>query len=226
MRVPHARLAIALGAAAALVTAMALAIDFSHQPSQSRFGGDATRLALLPSASARALPPSWLTPDSSGEWTAQLGDPAGTRFSPLGEINSRNVGSLKLAFTFDDGIRRGHEAAPLVVDDTMYVTTPYPNDVYALDLTKPDHPVKWHYQPKPEQASQGVACCDVVNRGAVYGGGRLFFNTLDGNTIALDAATGQEVWKTKPRPSPWPRCWRKGASSSAPRAARWACGGR
>jgi PQQ-dependent dehydrogenase (methanol/ethanol family) len=197
MRVPHARLAIALGAAAALVTAMALAIDFSHQPSQSRFGGDATRLALLPSASARALPPSWLTPDSSGEWTAQLGDPAGTRFSPLGEINSRNVGSLKLAFTFDDGIRRGHEAAPLVVDDTMYVTTPYPNDVYALDLTKPDHPVKWHYQPKPEQASQGVACCDVVNRGAVYGGGRLFFNTLDGNTIALDAATGQEVWKTK-----------------------------
>ena len=197
MRRSNARLAIALGAAAALVAAVAFAIDFRQQPPGTRFGGDATRLALLPSASARALSPSWLTPDQSGQWTAQLGDPAGTRFSPLAEINSRNIGSLKLAFTFDDGIKRGHEAGPLVVGGTMYVTTPYPNDVYALDLTKPNHPVKWHYQPKPEQASQGVACCDVVNRGAVYGGGRLFFNTLDGNTIALDAATGREVWKTK-----------------------------
>ena len=127
----------------------------------------------------------------------QLGDPAGTRFSPLGEINVRNVAALKPVFTFDDGVKRGHEAAPLVVGDTMYVTTPYPNDVYALDLTKPGAPVKWRYVPKPEPAAQGVACCDVVNRGAVYGGGRLFFNTLDGNTIALDAATGRQLWKTK-----------------------------
>src|SRR5690606_15974987 len=84
-----------------------------------------------------------------------------------------------------------------VVGNVMYVTTPYPNDVYALDLTKPDHPIKWHYRPKPAQASQGVACCDVVNRGAVYGNGRLFFNTLDGQTIALDAATGREVWRRR-----------------------------
>jgi lanthanide-dependent methanol dehydrogenase len=57
--------------------------------------------------------------------------------------------------------------------------------------------VKWHYQPKPLQASQGVACCDVVNRGAAYAGGRVFFNTLDGQTIALDAASGRELWRTK-----------------------------
>ena len=44
---------------------------------------------------------------------------------------------------------------------------------------------------------QGVACCDVVNRGAAYGNGKIFFNTLDGNTVAVDADTGKEVWKTK-----------------------------
>ena len=197
MRRSHVRLAIALGVAAGLVGAVAFAVDRRHQQQELPFSATAARLAPLPAGSARARLTSWSVPDTSGQWTTQLGDPAGTRFSPLGEINARNVGSLKLAFTFDDGLKRGHEAGPLVVGGTMYVTTPYPNDVYALDLTKPGHPVKWHYQPRPEQASQGVACCDVVNRGAVYGGGRLFFNTLDGNTIALDAASGREVWKTK-----------------------------
>jgi PQQ-dependent dehydrogenase (methanol/ethanol family) len=69
--------------------------------------------------------------------------------------------------------------------------------VYALDLTQPGAPVKWKYEPNPASSSQGVACCDFVNRGVVYSEGRIFFNTLDNNTIALDAATGQEIWKTK-----------------------------
>jgi outer membrane protein assembly factor BamB len=51
--------------------------------------------------------------------------------------------------------------------------------------------------PKPPAAAQGVACCDVVNRGAVLDGGKLFFNTLDAHAVALDAATGKELWKTK-----------------------------
>ena len=79
----------------------------------------------------------------------------------------------------------------------MYVVTPYPNYVYALDLTKPGAPLKWEYQPNPEPASQGVACCDVVNRGAFFWQGKILFNTLDGNTIALDAASGKALWKTK-----------------------------
>ena len=66
-----------------------------------------------------------------------------------------------------------------------------------FDLTKPGAPLKWKYEPKPEAASQGVACCDVVNRGAVFADGRIFYNTLDGNTIAVDAKTGKEVWHTK-----------------------------
>lgn len=94
-------------------------------------------------------------------------------------------------------MNRGQEAAPIVVDDTMYIVTPYPNVVYALDLAQPGAPQKWKYEPQPESASQGVACCDVVNRGAVYAGGKVIFNTLDGSTIALDAESGAELWKTQ-----------------------------
>ncbi len=121
---------------------------------------------------------------------------ASTRFSTLDQINTGNVRQLKLAWTFSTGLTRGHEAAPLVVNNTMYVVTPWPNILYALDLTKPGAPVKWTYSPHPSATSQGVACCDVVNRGAAYYNGRIFFNTLDMHTIAVDAATGREVWKT------------------------------
>src|SRR5205814_2353083 len=89
-------------------------------------------------------------------------------------------------------------AAPLVIGDTMYVVTPYPNYVYAFDLKQPNAAVvKWKFDPKPQASAQGVACCDVVNRGAAYADGRLFINTLDAHTIAIDAATGRELWRTK-----------------------------
>ena len=132
-----------------------------------------------------------------GQWVRPAKDFASTRFSALSEINTTNVKNLKSVATFSTGVLRGHEAAPLVVGGTMYIITPFPHFVYALDLTKPGLPAKWSYNPKPELASQGVACCDVVNRGLVYDNGRLFFNTLDDHTIALDAATGQPVWNTK-----------------------------
>ena len=122
---------------------------------------------------------------------------ASTRYSSLDQITPANVAGLKITSTFSTGTIRGHEAAPLVVNNTMYVVTPFPNYVYALDLTKPGNPTKWTYKPRVEQAAQGVACCDVVNRGAAIADGRLFFNTLDNHTIALDAATGKELWNTK-----------------------------
>ncbi len=92
---------------------------------------------------------------------------------------------------------KGEEAAPLVVNNTMYVVTPYPNLLYALDLTKPGAPMKWMYQPAIEPASQGEACCDVVNRGAAYFNGKIYYNLLDVQTVAVDANTGKEVWRTK-----------------------------
>ena len=72
---------------------------------------------------------------------------------------------------------------------------PYPNEVFALDATTGD--LKWSYAPKPDPAAQGVACCDVVNRGMAYDNGKIFFNTLDDHTVALDAKTGKELWHTK-----------------------------
>jgi PQQ-dependent dehydrogenase (methanol/ethanol family) len=79
----------------------------------------------------------------------------------------------------------------------MFIVGPYPNPLFALDLTKPGAPLKWRFDPVQEPAAQGVACCDTVNRGAVYSKGRLFFNTLDNQTVAVDAKTGKQLWRVK-----------------------------
>ncbi|HEY1142391.1 MAG TPA: methanol/ethanol family PQQ-dependent dehydrogenase [Lysobacter sp.] len=151
---------------------------------------------LLFCFAAFAAPPASDADTADAQWTMPAKDYASTRYSTLGEIHRGNVKQLKVEFTFDTGIDHGQEAAPLVVGDTMYVVTPYPNVLFALDLSQSGK-LKWKYQPKPEAAAQGVACCDVVNRGAVYWQGKVIYNTLDGNTVAVDADTGKEVWKTK-----------------------------
>ena len=124
-------------------------------------------------------------------------DYASTRFSPLAQVTTRNAKDLTLAFTFSTGVVRGHEAAPIVADGTMYVVTPYPNLLYALDLAKPGAPLKWKFEPKPDAGAQGVACCDFVNRGAVYADGRVFITTLDNQVIGVDAVSGRELWRVK-----------------------------
>lgn len=136
-----------------------------------------------------------MEPDD-GQWVRPAKDLASTRFSALDQINTGNVQNLKLAWTFSTGTDRGLEAAPIVANDTMYIVTPFPNTVYALDLTKPGAPIKWSFDPKPSPASKGVACCDWVNRGGSYADGKFVFNTLDGNTIALDAEKGTQDWRT------------------------------
>jgi lanthanide-dependent methanol dehydrogenase len=132
-----------------------------------------------------------------GQWIRPAKDYASTRYSTLDQINTSNAKNLKLAFTFSTGTTRGLEAAPLVVNNTMYIVTPFPNNLYALDLTKPGAPMKWSYEPAPTPASQGVACCDVVNRGASYDNGKLYYNTLDDQTVCVDANSGQEIWRTR-----------------------------
>jgi PQQ-dependent dehydrogenase (methanol/ethanol family) len=147
-------------------------------------------LATLPVAGAGPA-------EEDGEWRMAAKDYASTRYSPLDQINAGNVKDLKLAFSFATGVEKGHEAAPIVAGATMYVVTPYPNYLYALDLSRPGANVKWRFDPKPSASAQGVACCDVVNRGAVFADGRVFINTLDNQTIAVDAATGKELWRTR-----------------------------
>lgn len=129
------------------------------------------------------------------QWVMPAKNYASTRFSGLDQVNRSNVGQLEVAWTFSTGTTAGFEAAPLVVGDTMYIVTPWPNILYALDVT--DGSMRWSYEPKPAHAAQGVACCDVVNRGAVYFDGKIIYNTLDNHTVAVNAETGKEVWKTR-----------------------------
>jgi alcohol dehydrogenase (cytochrome c) len=140
-------------------------------------------------------PPVAAAPAEDGQWGSPAKNYANTRFSGLDEINTGNVGQLQVAFTFSMGVDRGQESAPLVVGDTLYVVSPYPNYLYALDLSKPGAPLKWKYDPAPEASSQGVACCDVVNRGPTFADGKLFYATLDDHVVAVDANSGKEVWK-------------------------------
>ncbi|MFL9710533.1 methanol/ethanol family PQQ-dependent dehydrogenase [Methylobacillus sp. Pita1] len=135
--------------------------------------------------------------EKDGEWPMAANNYASTRYSALSDINTANVHTLKPVVTFSTGVNRGHEAAPLVINNTMYIVTPYPNYLYALDLNKPGAPQKWKFDPQPQSAAQGVACCDFVNRGAAYAEGRVFINTLDNQTIAVDAEDGKEIWRTR-----------------------------
>lgn len=140
---------------------------------------------------------SIISPVADGQWIMPAGDYGNTRYSPLNQINSTNVQNLHIAATMSTGIPHGHEGGPLVVGKTLYVVTPFPNNLIALDLTQPGFPQKWIFHPNPDPEAQGVACCDVVNRGASYADGKIIYDTLDDHTVAVDANTGKLVWRTK-----------------------------
>ncbi len=133
--------------------------------------GGRARSALLGSSLAAVIAGAPCAADTpsrpNGDWTMPALNYASTRFSELVDINAGNVKNLAVQFTFSIGVNRGQEGAPLVVNNTMYIVAPYPNELFALDLTKPGAPLKWSYKPAPQAAAQGVACCDVVNRGGV-----------------------------------------------------------
>jgi alcohol dehydrogenase (cytochrome c) len=133
------------------------------------------------------------------QWPMAAKNYANTRFSSLDQINAGNISQLRLAWTFSVGATRGQEAAPLVVDGTLFIVAPYagvhPNEVFALDAATGD--LKWSYSPKPDLAAAGEACCDVVTRGLGYDNGKIFLNTLDDYSVAIDANTGKELWHTK-----------------------------
>ena len=136
-------------------------------------------------------------PRDDGQWTMPGKDFAATRYSGLTEITPANVARLRPQWSFSTGVLGGHEGQPLVVNNTMYVVTPFPNVLYAFDLTGEGYPLKWKYRPDVNPTSVGIACCDAINRGAFYADGRIVYNLLDGHTVAVDAATGRELWKTQ-----------------------------
>ena len=127
------------------------------------------------------------------QWTMQLGQYSGTRYSQLDQINKDNVGDLQVAWTFSTGVLRGHEGSPLVVGHVMYVHTPFPNIVYALDLSN-DGKILWRYHPEQDPNVIGVMCCDTVYRGLAYAENTIFLHQADTTLVALDATTGAVKW--------------------------------
>jgi PQQ-dependent dehydrogenase (methanol/ethanol family) len=128
-------------------------------------------------------------------WAAPAGDFANHRYSDLKQINKDNVKNLRVAWTFSTGVLRGHEGGPLVIGDTLYIHSAFPNKVFAINLD--DQTIKWKYEPKQDPSVIPVMCCDTVNRGVAYGDGKIFLQQADTILVALDAKTGKEVWKAK-----------------------------
>jgi lanthanide-dependent methanol dehydrogenase len=131
----------------------------------------------------------------AGQWVMPGANYANTRFSKLDQINPDNVKNLKVAWTMSTGATRGHEGQPLVIGDTLYFQSAYPNHVYAVDLS--DYHIKWQFTPKQDSFATSVACCDLVNRGVAFADGKVLVDTLDGHVIALDATNGRVVWNSK-----------------------------
>lgn len=130
------------------------------------------------------------------QWASQRKDYANQGYSRLSQINQRNIKDLQPAWTFSTGIKRGHEGAPLVIGDIMYVHTAFPNNVYALDLNH-EQKILWSYFPKQDASVAAVLCCDTVSRGLAYGDGKIFLQQNNGVLLALDAKTGAVIWQVR-----------------------------
>ncbi len=154
-------------------------------------GAVAVNADNVPAAGARA------PAGEDGQWSMPSKDYAATRYSGLAGITRQNAGSLHPVWTFSTGVLGGHEGQPLVVGDTMYVVTPWPNVLYAFDLTREGYPLRWKYRPEVSANAIGISCCDVVNRGAFYADGKVIYNLLDGHTVAVEASSGRELWNTQ-----------------------------
>lgn len=172
----------------------------------SRFAKQVTTTALVTAAalsvsqSAQANKELEQLSKQNTNWVMQTKDYGSTHFSEMIDINANNVKNLKVAWSFSTGVLNGHEGGPLVVDGIMYVHTPYPNNVFAISLEEPDK-ILWQFKPKQNPAARAVACCDVVNRGLAYApAGKdypatIFLNQLDGHVVAINAKTGELLWK-------------------------------
>jgi lanthanide-dependent methanol dehydrogenase len=155
-----------------------------------------TTTAMLAAGSVYANEELSKLSQDAKQWVMPTGNYANTRHSTLKQITAANVGKLQVAWTFSTGVLRGHEGAPLVVGDVMYVHTPFPNNVFALDLNN-DGKILWKYEPKQDPSVIPVMCCDTVNRGLSYGDGKIFLHQADTTLVALDAKTGKVEWSAK-----------------------------
>jgi quinohemoprotein ethanol dehydrogenase len=149
---------------------------------------DAVRLAR-----ASEEPDQWLT---SGR------DATGSYYSPLADINESNVSRLGFAWERKLGTYRGLEATPVVADGVLYVSGVF-GRVYAMDAATGKE--LWTYNPEVDGQYGRYACCDAVNRGVALWRGRVYVGALDGYLHAIDATTGNRIWKVDTLPARGPK---------------------
>jgi quinohemoprotein ethanol dehydrogenase len=180
------------------VAALLLA-TIACQTGQNRPAGDApAAVATTPAAPSRgpaAVDAARMLAAGSepANWPTHGGTYYEQHYSTLDQINDATVGKLELAWSYDLDTNRGQEAMPLVVDGVMYTTSAW-SKLFAIDAATGKE--IWHYDPEVIGGKAVHACCDVVNRGAAVWNGKVFFGTIDGRLIAVDAKTGKPVWQT------------------------------
>ena len=128
------------------------------------------------------------------EWSSIGFNTEEQRHSPLTKINDGNVDELGIAWFKDLPDMRGQEATPIVVNGKIYISTAW-SKVFAYDAKTGEE--LWNYDPEVPGEKAVDVCCDVVNRGVAISRGKLFFATIDGRLIALDAGTGARLWETQ-----------------------------
>lgn len=129
--------------------------------------------------------------EDTGNWLTYGRTYSEQRFSPLDKINKDNIRQLGLTWSLDLDTHRGQEATPLVIDGVMYSSSAW-SKVQAIDAASGR--LLWQYDPKVPGETAVKVCCDTVNRGVAAFAGKLYLGTLDGRLIAIDAASGKEVW--------------------------------
>src|SRR4051812_27082834 len=163
----------------------------------------ATSLSVAqPSAKAGSPAPAGEQPASvaeqapsaaaAGNWPAGGRDQQGTYYSPLTQINSKNIAGLGLAWSYDLGTYRGQEATPIVIDGVMYTSGTW-GYVYAVNAATGKE--LWRYDPHAAHLAARHPCCDLVNRGVAVWKGRVYVASVDGRLHALDAKSGAKVWE-------------------------------
>ncbi|WP_419943343.1 PQQ-dependent dehydrogenase, methanol/ethanol family [Candidatus Palauibacter sp.] len=133
----------------------------------------------------------------AAEWLTSGRDFGETRYSPLGRIHVMNAAAVGLAWEYEwrshvGSVHWGLEATPVVVDGVMYAPGSW-GSVAALDATTGE--TVWRYDPDVDPSYSRKGCCGPINRGLEVWEGRVFVGTFDGYLVALDAATGEEIWR-------------------------------
>jgi len=130
---------------------------------------------------------------NGNNWLTYGRDYTNQRYSPLAQINTANVSSLRAAWIYQTGISRlgSFETSPIVVDGVMYLTSPYNSATVALDARTGQQ--IWRYEHKPSITSP-IYCCGPNNRGVAISGGTVYQGTLDARLVALDSKTGAVKW--------------------------------